>query len=397
MVTDLPAAGTRTTRRRWLQWALAAGLLPPTAHGAAAASPAFRFAAAWDEAGPLEPGAAPRGAGTDRRWRAGVLGWQPTPQGPRLTVLSRVDLPTRAHGLWREPAGSLLVVARRPGLWLMRWREDGQVLNQVWADPGHQFNGHVLCSPDGRQVFTTEIDLATGEGCVVRRDAATLKTLAVWPTGGADPHQMLLQEAGLLVANGGIRSSAETGRAKLALDEMDASIVRLDLRDGRLLRQWRLPDPRLSLRHLAQHTGGVVGIALQAEHDAAERRQAAPVLALLDDKGLRVAEPAPALAGYGGDISATPDGFIVSAPRAGGLGQWTTSGQWRGFTELPEACALTSTDLQTCWAAGRDQVLDGIGAEPAARHDLPGVRLDNHWLAWRATSDLFGVNGLVAH
>lgn len=64
---------------------------------------------------------------------------------------------------------------------------------------------------------------------------------------------------------------------------MDSSLVRLQGDSGALLRQWRLSDQRLSLRHLAWNTQrNVLGIALQAEHDQETERSMAPVLALFD-------------------------------------------------------------------------------------------------------------------
>ncbi|ANY60835.1 hypothetical protein MA05_00350 [Comamonas aquatica] len=88
-----------------------------------------------------------------------------------------------------------------------------------------------------------------------------------------DPHQLLLDRDGsLVVANGGIPTQPETGRRKLRLDHMDSSIVRLRPQDrGALAGQWQLPDPRLSLRHLAWGPAVAwdpgqrwLGIALQA-------------------------------------------------------------------------------------------------------------------------------------
>lgn len=308
-----------------------------------------------------------------------------------LVEAGAVDVPTRAHGVALDPAGHLLAVARRPGDWLLRWRGLGHAPQWGWVEPRRSFNGHALISTDGRHLYTTETDQDSGSGFIGVRDAQTLDKLDEWPTHGADPHQLVwdrLQPGRLIVANGGILTLPETGRVKHQLDRMDSSLVRLDAATGRLQGQWRLNDPRLSLRHLAWGRGeaqDTLGVALQAEHAEPARRESAPVLALFDGERLRCAEPAPrALAGYGADIAAGADGFVVSCTRAGGLAHFSARGGWRAFTPLEEAGALavTAPDTVALWAAGRTQVLQlaaGVSLPPA-RATL-AHRIDNHW-AW---------------
>ncbi|MGE3860823.1 MAG: DUF1513 domain-containing protein [Burkholderiaceae bacterium] len=318
-----------------------------------------------------------------------------------LEVSAEIDVPTRAHALYPERDGQLLAVARRPGDWLLRWRRDGREVAWHWAEPDRVFNGHVIASPDGRRVFTTETDLEDGRGLIGVRDARTLAKLAEWPTYGMDPHELLWTppESGplrLVVANGGIPTQAETGRRKLHLDRMDSSLVMLNPRDGMLAGQWRLPDPRLSLRHLAWHRGAdappVLGIALQAEHDDDERRRAAPVLAVFDGRRLRSCEAERSLAGYGGQIVAAGGGFVVSCPRSDGIAMWSADGRWRRFQALAEACPLAvtqaaKTPAALIWAGGRHAVRVLGAAAPQPELPAAGLRLDNHWAALPASAD----------
>lgn len=327
-------------RRRFLQAAGLAIVVPARARSAPA-----RLAAAWDDA--------------QGRHFAGWLAASAT----ALRVQRAIELPTRAHGLHVEADGALLVVARRPGDWLLRWPAQGPA-QWRWSEPDRRFNGHLLAL--GGRLLTSETDLDSGAGRVVVRERRSLQVMADWASHGIDAHQLLADADGsLLVANGGVTTRPETGRVKLARDRMDSSLVRLDADDGTLLGQWRLADRRLSLRHLARHAGGGIGIALQAEHDDAAQRGAAPLLALFDGTALAIAAAPQVLAGYGGDIVATPAGFVVAATRAGGLARWSADGRWAGFTPLPEACPLAWHD-GTLWAGGRDTV--------------PPLRLDNHWL-----------------
>lgn len=347
--------------RRHCLAALAALAVPAAACGAGRNGAAGRaLAAAWDD---------------DAGHRIGLL----VEAGGALRVAASTDVPTRAHGLLWERGGTLLAVARRPGDWLLRWHPKHRSVQRVWSEPDRSFNGHVLASPDGRTLYTTQTDLDTGAGLIGVRDAISLEQRAEWPSHGLDPHELLFDAQGrLVVANGGIPTQPETGRAKRGLDRMDASLVRLDVEaKGRLLGQWRLDDPRLSLRHLARQVRHV-GIALQAEHDDEQRRAAAPVLALFDGESLRLAEPAP-LAGYGGNIAAWGGGFAVACPRANGVALWHDDGRRAGFTALASGCALAATPT-ALWIGGEKQAL-ALQTAPPRSLTLPALRLDNHWVA----------------
>lgn len=335
------------------------------------AQPAVHLAAAWS------------GPQAERHH----VGWVEARSGS-LRVLAATEVPSRAHGVGVEPDGSVLFVARRPGDWLLRWHPRTGALQWLWSDPDRRFTGHLSRPPTQPWLYTAETDLETGAGLLAARDPRTLALQAEWPTGGIDPHQLLADADGsLLLANGGIPTLPETGRAKWDLDRMDPSLVRLDPRTGRCLGQWRLDDARLSIRHLARHAGGTIGIALQAEHDDATAKAQAPVLALFDGRTLHTVPAPMALAGYGGDIAATAAGFGVSVPRAGGVAHWAADGGWLGLRLLPGACALASGP-GGLWAGGHDTAAHWTDAGAASRHAVPRLKLDNHWAALGAQAPL---------
>jgi uncharacterized protein len=310
-----------------------------------------------------------------------------------LRIAAAVDVPTRAHGLLRESGGTLLAVARRPGDWLLRWHRDGRALAWRWIEPRRAFSGHVLASDDGRTLYTTEADLDTGAGLIGVRDAATLEKRAEWPTQGIDAHELIrdaTQEGRLMVANGGVPTRPETGRAKRNLERMDSSLVCMDAGTGAPIGQWRLNDRRLSLRHLAWGrgaTGPILGVALQAEHDDHEARSSAPVLALFDGRSLRTVAAPKSLAGYGGDIAALGTDIAVSCPRAQGVALHGADGVLRELIPLDEACALATTTAGI-WAGGRHAAVtwsasrhvSGSAHGALASHAVPDLRLDNHWI-----------------
>lgn len=324
---------------------------------------------------------------SDGRHQAGCL----LVDRDRLQVLQAIDLPTRAHGLSIAADGSLLVVARRPGDWLLRWHPVRGTAQWFWVDDDRRLNGHVLRAPPSAAagvgtVWTTETDQADASGWIGVRDADTLSKRAEWRTHGMDPHAMLVlpervggvPAGALLVANGGIPTQSETGRSHRNLARMDPSLVALDAHDGRLIGQWRLPDPRLSIRHLAfDPVSRQVGIALQAEHDDEALRRDAPLLAIWGAGGLQAAPDMPQSMGYGGDICARPGGgFLVSASRAHAVLVTDTAGRIMRRFALQDAVALACADARW-WAAGSQTL-----AFSAATVPLTGsLRLDNHWLA----------------
>lgn len=346
-------------------------------------------------------------------------GWlQVADAGGSVSVLRSTELPTRGHGLALLPDGSLLVVARRPGDWLLKLAA-GKKPQWLWQEPDRVFSGHVHVAADGRTIYTTEIDTDSGQGFLGVRDANNLDKRAEYATNGRDPHAVLALPAlffeakadrtsgrlghfpaGMLfVANGGIDTRIETGRVKRHLQQMDSSIVGLHPATGELLGQWRLPDNRLSLRHLAWAVpddanpisgGPTLGIALQAEHDDPVQKAAAPLLAVLDwahqpEGGLRLAQGQPALAGYGGDITLAGRGrtaqWLVSATRGHQVARFGLDGDFVGSHPLLEAGALAK-DSAMAWAGGRDALMrvPQAALAPSALPLLGFGKINNHWL-----------------
>lgn len=372
------------TRRQWLQSMVLLGTAPLHAWARPASAPLL--AAAW-------------AVGAEAF--VGVL-QLPDRADQALEILQSHAVPTRAHGMTPMADGSVLFASRRPGDWLLRLRPD-QSAQWHWIEDDRAFNGHVIASHDQRHIYTTETDLADSQGLIGVRDAHTLEKIDEWRTGGMDPHQLLLDADGsLVVANGGIPTQPETGRRKLRLAHMDSSIARLRPDEqGRIAGQWKLTDPRLSLRHLAW--GGPVawnpqrrwlGIALQAEHTDLEQRRQAPVLALFDGQHLQ----APSLPegaiweGYGGDISSDGSRFAVSCPRADTLSWWLPpstpdgSGHCVATHHQQGVYSLSNTSVapslhsphRGLWSGGEQQVQHW--PQPRTVAQVTGMALDNHWV-----------------
>jgi uncharacterized protein len=356
----------RADRRRLLLAAALGLVVTPTAW----AQSANDIVLAWDD---------PAGA----HW-VGVL----RIEGGAATVAQRMAVPTRAHGLLSLADGAVIAIARRPGDWLLRWVPGGGPPQWLWANDERRFNGHALASPDGSALFCTEADADSGAGFLVRRDARTLAATDAWPTGGIDPHDIEALDGGrVVVANGGVATRPETGRAKVDLAAMDSSLVCMDTTaNGRVLQSWRLPDRRLSLRHLARRADGTIGVAMQAEHDDPAERAAAPMLALLD-AGLHTLQPmAIRGSGYAGDITATAQGWAVACPRESRVMLCSAEGRLIDAVALDETCALADAPTglialgrTAAWQAGQ------AGEQPPHTVPLPpGVQPDNHAVRYRS-------------
>lgn len=285
-----------------------------------------------------------------------------------------IDLPTRPHGLMHLQGDEYLVIARRPGDWFMRLNIRTGDTERIWQDEDRHLNGHSALH--GEFLFTSETDVLDSTGSLAVRDRHTFELVDVWPTHGRDPHEMLvLPEGGLgmnepvlLIANGGIPTHADMGRTELDHLPMDSSVVAIQAATGKVLKQWTLGDSRLSLRHMAVHASGVVGIAMQAHHSTEALQHAAPVLALLDQQGLRAAEESAGVHGYAGDIVATPEGFVVSCTKNESALKFNKQGKLLGVVKARAACALASQGEQV-WLGHQTSALDNL------------LALDNHWLA----------------
>lgn len=369
----------------------------------------WRSLACWDD-------------GQGRHW-AGWLHLQPAAPSAsqptaRWAIVKALELPTRGHGVLILPNGDALVVARRPGDWWLHWPAPKGTHQPPprwhWIEPGRALNGHIALSEDGRHLLSTERDTLSDEGRVGLRRISDGELIADHATHGQDPHMVLAltlptwatgaaPQPLWWIANGGIPTTAQTGRRKRHLEQMDASLVCLSAQTGALVQQWRLNDARLSLRHLAYHAHPATGlswaVALQAEHDDAAQRQAAPLLALLQGRdwaacqaaSLRTAVQQPVLQGYGGDVAWLPPptkaphdapsgGWVVSANHANALAFYDAQGHFLQQAAWPQAGALASSSAHV-WAAGAPS-----GAWQARQQlvhtptPLPsGLRLDNHW------------------
>ena len=207
-------------------------------------------------------------------------------------ALLRTALPGRAHDVAVAPDGQTLFVApRRPGTVASVIGFADKTLRRCEAGPGRHFYGHAVYSGDGKHLFTTENDYASGRGVVAVRDAASLRVEAEFDSGGIGPHQLAWLADGrtLAVANGGIRTHPSAPRQKLNLATMRPNLSLIDAASGRLIDQAVGDHPQASIRHLAATPAGDVVVAMQYEGSPADD---VPLVALYrPTKGAGALEP----------------------------------------------------------------------------------------------------------
>lgn len=183
-------------------------------------------------------------------------------------VRFQIPIPGRGHAAALHPTQPQAVAfARRPGRFAVVIDcLSGTEIARLDSPSGRHFYGHGAFSADGKLLFTTENDFDAPAGVLGIWDATDgYKRVQEIPSGGIGPHEVLsLPDGGLVVANGGIQTHPDMGRAKLNLPAMQTNLTYLDAK-GTITDQAVLSGEmrQNSIRHIAlTHRGDVVA-ALQ--------------------------------------------------------------------------------------------------------------------------------------
>lgn len=297
-----------------------------------------------------------------------------------------IALPGRGHGivpLRHKQKGQALIVSRRLGSWLAKvdWRH-GKLLQLIEAEFDRQFFGHAILTPDGQTLITTENHGETGQGILGVYSTQTLKRITELPSHGIGPHELIWLDQGkiLAVAHGGILTLPETGRRKLNLDAMKPALTLLAWPSGAVLQQYQLPDPALSIRHLALAADGSLGAALQAEYREEDAHTDAPLLAVLREGQLTIAAQPAGLQSYAASIAAVGNTFLVSALKGNALARWRSDGTPLPSIAMPRPAGIAS-DGQQAWISSESGMLAHFDPHLATLTPLKlavAPRWDNH-------------------
>ena len=258
--------------------------------------------------------------------REGVETFSALALGADGQIAQRVALPARGHDIALRPGTpDCVVFARRPGTFAIAFDATGAKPPVSFTTrPDRHFFGHGVFSGDGRLLYATENDFTGERGMISVRDvAAGYRQIGEFSSAGIGPHDIALLADGvtLVVANGGIDTNPDSGRAPLNLDTMQPSLAYIDVRNGEIIDQQMLPPPlhQLSIRHLAVSRDDIVTFGCQHEGEGQpplvgwHKRGGAPVLFEAPD------ETYGAMKNYIGSVAMDSSGSIVSAtsPRGG--------------------------------------------------------------------------------
>jgi uncharacterized protein len=340
-----------TNRRHFLAGLLATGMIPaPT--WADAGAPAYLAAA---------------GLGDDRFALCGI--------SAALDILFQIPLPARGHAAAAHPTRPQAVAfARRPGTFaLVIDCLTGKVTARLEAPQGRHFYGHGVFSLDGNRLYTTENDYLAGAGRIGVWDTKTYARIDEFASGGVGPHDIKRLPASdvLVVANGGIDTRPDAGRAKLNIPTMRPNLSYIA--DRTVIETRELPREmhKSSIRHLAVGHDGLVAFGMQWQGDVD-----APALVGLHRRGqdIRLLEGAEDMHGYIGSIALSRDSrrIAVTSPRAGRV---------QVFDAVSETEIASQTLADVCGIApgGPDFIVTcGTGA----LHDLADSTNDRHPLMW---------------
>lgn len=223
------------------------------------------------------------------------------------------------------------------------------------------------------------------------RDAGdAYKQIGEFPSGGIGPHDIALLSDGvtLVVANGGIDTNPEAGRAPLNLDTMQPSLAYIDVRTGDIIEQQELDAAlhQLSIRHLAVAAGDIVTFGCQNEGAGQpplvgwHKRGARPLLFETPDLSTG------AMKNYVGSIAVDASGSIVSAtsPRGSRVLFFDVAARRLiGEASISDVCGVAPSHQGAGFlltsglgeVSFRDPAM--ANASPLTHH-LDGIAFDNH-------------------
>lgn len=303
-------------------------------------------------------------------------------------LLYAVDLPNRGHDVTFDPVSRRAVVfPRKPGTVAVAFDHARRERPATFACPsGRHFYGHGVFSPDGALLYATENDFDNAAGMVGVYDAGGgFRRIGEFSTHGVGPHELLLAGDGrtLAIANGGIETHPDFGKAKLNLSTMRPSYVLIDRLSGDLIEKHELPPElhKLSIRHMDVDRAGAVWFSCQYEGATTDRpplvgRAArGSELELLDmpEKVLN------RLRNYIGAMAANREAgtMAVSSPAGNSYVVFdTASGGVVSATDLTEVCGIAPDRAGFMATSGAG----AITRPGAASVSAPGYVWDNHLL-----------------
>ncbi|RYE07473.1 MAG: DUF1513 domain-containing protein [Hyphomicrobiales bacterium] len=303
-------------------------------------------------------------------------------------LVASIDLPARGHDVTFSPiAGRAVVFARQPGTFAVVFDPEGREAPlTLTSAEGRHFFGHGVFSPDGTLLYATENDFENARGVIGVFDVrAGYKRIGEFDTYGTGPHEILLLPDGVTfaVANGGIETHPDYGRAELNLDTMAPSLCFVDRRDGSLIGQLKLSDDlhQLSIRHMAVDARNRVWFGCQFRGEAARHPQLVGYATL--DGEIRLIELPDGtlrdLRNYVGSLAASADGGMIAVSSPEGdtiLAIDAEAAKPAAFQLLKSGCGIAPDRTGFVASSGQGETLGLAGSNATPQSFDFGF--DNH-------------------
>ncbi len=308
------------------------------------------------------------------------------------SVVREVALSGRGHDIAiHQPSGRVAVFARRPGAFGIAFDlKKTQAPHVFVPGEGRHYFGHGSFSQDGRLLYASENDIATGQGVIGVYDVARdFKKIGEHPTYGVGPHEIMLLADGKTIAagNGGLDTTPDAGRENLNVDTMEPSLAFIDAESGKLIAKHAMTGDlkSLSIRHVTQDATGLVWFGGQWEGSPSETPPQL-VGSAGPDRALKLIEPQAQggdLKGYIGAMAVNTDGRIIaaSAPKAGHvLYVDTATATVIGQSDLKDVCGLAPEGHEDFAASSGFGVLryETGRATTISERELQDISFDNH-------------------
>ncbi|MBL4786306.1 MAG: DUF1513 domain-containing protein [Cohaesibacteraceae bacterium] len=299
----------------------------------------------------------------------------------------------RGHDVAFSPDGRILVApARRPGNFCLVASTSNSFAPRIITAPiGRHFYGHGVFSKNGHFYFTTENDFENAIGIIGIYDVNRgFMRIGEYRSYGVGPHDIAILPDGktIVVANGGIETHPDYGRAKLNLPLMKPSLAYIDVENGNQVDLAILHDNlhKLSIRHLTVIANGTVWFGCQFQGSKLE----SPALIGHHRMGEPIAmthlpdELAGQLKNYIGSITGNSAGDIVaaSAPRGNLVLFWNTvTGAYLGNKSMKDGCGIAATSDNGFLLSSGSGKIAATAISPGSLTTLssrPDISWDNH-------------------
>lgn len=301
-------------------------------------------------------------------------------------IAFEIALPSRGHAAAAHPIRPEAVAfARRPGTYaLVIDCITGDQKARLNSPEDRHFYGHGVFSQDGNWLFTPENDYEMGRGRIGVWDVSNgYNRAGEFGSGGIGPHDIkrLPGTDTLVVANGGIDTHPESGRAKLNIPTMQPNLSYITA--GHIVESMNLPLEmhKNSIRHLAVSRNGAVAFGMQWQGEAGvtslvglHRMGAEATLFEAPQQQVR------AMNGYIGSIAFAKDAktIAVTSPRGGLIQTFDTQRHTiLTSTIITDVCGVAPHDLGYAVTSGTGQIGSLTGRHQNLKESA-AYQWDNH-------------------